>query len=843
MDRTGSSGFLLLTLGLAACEPPVPATIEVSPVEATAVTTLETVQFTARVYDDRGDWIPGAEVEWEVRGKSVAAVSASGVATALGPGFADVVATHESLTGAGRLFVELEVRGLKGVSGDGQTATALRALPERLTVYVHDLGGAPVPEVEVEFETLEDGLALPRIATTNDHGEASTGWVLGMAAGTQILRASVDSFSFDFTATAREPPLGIPAAVLLRGRLTVPYREVLEVRGGVEPLFWSVASGSLPAGLALDTTGAVVGTPTEIDSTAFTVRVRDAEGSEAERAFGLRVCAAPIRIVPGEFVVDDPAARSWCPPVLPSGAEGDRYRFAVVRTDVVDDAIRISVVVKVNRMDHEASRSAVSAPAPVSRPTPRFPPAVTGAMRIADESSRLHARLLADGRRLVRELGTQGVLPDRRPGSGHRGPGVVMRRDPPPNRREFRPYSFFRESCEDPPPALRPAYLVAHNDHLAVYQDSAQQGLRPIRAAAAQQVLDYYGDHGASTIEEYFGGVPDINGDERVSVYVSPVVPELVAAFVWPGDFYSSEACSWSNEMELIYYNRIMFDYLEHAPDSGYQALPTMVHEVKHLGSHYMRLRAGTLQPTWIEEGTAEIAAEISSRKAMEAVGAVARGARLDKGAYPQAPDGFIITPENYGVVLRLARMTASYSGELNSLNVDPGHLHTFYGTSWHFHRFLGDAYGNASARGDGPFFTALNDGTTPPGIRGIESVTGMEFARHMGDYTVAMMLNGSGAAEPEPGFTTYDFPSATDFPPETFEYFHPELQPDGLYPWAHTGAEPVGFHDAIYSGTLAPGGIRFHEFESDGTGSGIELDVTTSDRKRAVRIVIVRVR
>lgn len=410
----------------------------------------------------------------------------------------------------------------------------------------------------------------------------------------------------------------------------------------------------------------------------------------------------------------------------------------------------------------------------------------------------------------------------------------------PPDRMVFRPYSFDLKPCGDPPPPLTPAYLVAYNDDLAIYQDSAQQGSHPIRSAAAREVLDYYEEHGVPTIEGYFGGVPDTNGDERFNVFVSPVVPDLVAAFVWAGDFLSREVCSWSNEMELVYYNRILFDLLD---DGLYQALATMVHEAKHLGSLYTRIRQGTLQPGWIEEGTAEIAAEISSRKAMEVAGRVAQGARLDKDAYPHPHEGIIITPDNFGVLLRLARMIASYSGELNSVNLNPTYRHTYYGTSWHFHRFLGDAHGNAAARDDGIFFTALSDSTTPPGASGIEAVTGKGLADHMVDYAAAMMLNGSGAPESGHGFTTYDFPSAADFPSETYELFHPDLEPDGLYPWAHTGPEPVGFHDAIYSGTLAPGGIRFHEFESDGTGAGIELDVSTSTRGGAARVVIVRIR
>ena len=201
--------------------------------------------------------------------------------------------------------------------GDRAQSAAGKADGVRPTISA----GRRSPEVEVEFETLDDGLALPRIATTNDNGEASTGWVLGMAAGTQILRASVDSLSFDFHGDRKRATAGHSRRGTVERPLDrpVPRGAAGQGRRRTAVLVRGLRIVARRSGSGYDR-GGFVGTPTEIDSTAFTVRVRDAEGSEAERAFGLRVCAAPIRIVPGEFVVDDPAAGSWCPPVLPAGA-------------------------------------------------------------------------------------------------------------------------------------------------------------------------------------------------------------------------------------------------------------------------------------------------------------------------------------------------------------------------------------------------------------------------------------------------------------------------------------------------------------------------------------------
>ena len=127
--------------------------------------------------------------------------------------------------------------------------------------------------------------------------------------------------------------MSIPHGTLLRGRLTLPYRETIEVRGGIQPLFWSLESGSLPAGLALDTTGVIAGTPMETGLATFTLHVRDGEGNEDSREMELRVCEEPADLSPGDLIVTEPVGVSPCPLFLRAGEEGDRYRVAAVRTD------------------------------------------------------------------------------------------------------------------------------------------------------------------------------------------------------------------------------------------------------------------------------------------------------------------------------------------------------------------------------------------------------------------------------------------------------------------------------------------------------------------------------
>ena len=836
MTRASTVFCLFALTVLCSCaDPPVPSRVEVTPSIASSNVVGFTIQFTARVIDDEGNEIVGAAVTWSSSSTEVATVSASGLVTVTGQGSATIRAVHQGVSGAASVVVELEPERLARVAGDGQTAPALSILPEDPAVRVEDASGAPIPDVRVAFEVLSgDGQVVPRGGLTDASGEVSTRWTLGEAAGTQVLRATAGRLETQFTVTATEPLLAIRTMQLGRARVDVAYREAVEVIGGEhKPLTWSVMDGALPSGLMLDTAGVIAGTATVEGAGTFTVHVRDTMGNEASRQLSLRVCDPPLRLESGEAVVVNATGLGTCPPFLPAGVNGDRYRIGVLRpgTSTSGGLLPVTVTIK----ESGAETGAVLARMSPARPAWELPPALADGIRVAEASARLHADLLARAERLIQRLGPGAVLPDTRTARG-RGAFLAARPDPPPQRMTFRPYDADGEVCSPPGPNPAPARLVGYNDHLAVYQDSVQWTTDSVRTADVRQVLDYYDAYGAETIAEYFGGVSDINGDERVNVFISPAVEDEFAAFVWPGDFLDAAQCPGSNQMELVYFNESMFHAVGGAPEDGhYQALPTMVHEVKHVSSLYRRSRTNRYHPSWIEEGTAEIAAEISSRRAMEAIGGVARGALLTRKHYPPR-DGSIITPENYGMLLRLARMILAYSGETNSLVGNPTESHTYYGTSWHFHRFLGDAYGDAANKADGSFFLALNDTSSSAGVAGIRATTGKPIEVLLEEYATAMMLNGTGAPEPERTFTTYDFPSAT------FQLFRPDFHPEGLYPWPHTGPEPVAFDDASYAGNLASAGIRFHDFESDGAGDGIEVEVSATGGG-SIRVVIARIR
>ena len=87
------------------------------------------------------------------------------------------------------------------------------------------------------------------------------------------------------------------ACPLPAASLNVAYSAPLTAQGGIPPYTWSLADGSLPAGLAVQAAGSVTGTPTVAGRSSFTLQVRDNQGNAATLACSLAV-TGPFHAAP-----------------------------------------------------------------------------------------------------------------------------------------------------------------------------------------------------------------------------------------------------------------------------------------------------------------------------------------------------------------------------------------------------------------------------------------------------------------------------------------------------------------------------------------------------------------
>ena len=127
----------------------------------------------------------------------------------------------------------------------------------------------------------------------------STGLATAVSAGTTTILATLGSVSGGTGLTVTPGPLTITTTALPAATVGAAYTATLTATGGTPPYSWSIASGSLPAGLTLAAgTGVISGTPTTTGTSSFTVQVASAALDSATAPLSITVNSASASIWP-----------------------------------------------------------------------------------------------------------------------------------------------------------------------------------------------------------------------------------------------------------------------------------------------------------------------------------------------------------------------------------------------------------------------------------------------------------------------------------------------------------------------------------------------------------------
>jgi hypothetical protein len=113
--------------------------------------------------------------------------------------------------------------------------------------------------------------------TLTGSGYVTNGNVLEMFASSMITISDVT------------PPEIETAVTLPAGEVGMSYNQSLIASCGATPYTWTIASGHLPAGLSLSSSGVIAGTPLEAADESVTIRVTSASGKFASRTFSILV--------------------------------------------------------------------------------------------------------------------------------------------------------------------------------------------------------------------------------------------------------------------------------------------------------------------------------------------------------------------------------------------------------------------------------------------------------------------------------------------------------------------------------------------------------------------------
>src|SRR5207244_4081033 len=81
------------------------------------------------------------------------------------------------------------------------------------------------------------------------------------------------------------------------GVVSAPYSTTLQSTGGAAPIRWSIATGVLPSGLALDgASGTIAGVPAEWGTFTFAVQASDASTPSLTDTKSLTLSVAPTAL-------------------------------------------------------------------------------------------------------------------------------------------------------------------------------------------------------------------------------------------------------------------------------------------------------------------------------------------------------------------------------------------------------------------------------------------------------------------------------------------------------------------------------------------------------------------
>ena len=815
--------------------PPAPPTeVTVSPAEINFGAVGSTLQLRVEVRDANADVMAGATVSWTSDNTRVATVDATGLVTATGTGLAQIEAQAGHARGYAVVRVEQLPASLEKTEGDSQRALELSVLPVRPTVRVLDANGYPIDGASVTFRVTEGGGSAAPGFVAAEVGEASTVWTLGPP-GPQALLAESGDASVEFTASALaigDPDyLAITTTHLSPAYASFTQADTLVAVGGRPPYTWELTAGALPAGLALTTEGVIEGIPRSREGSGISVRATDTAGNEATAAFDLEVCGPPLALEVGEVHIAAPAPAGGCGFSVRAGSAGSYYRVTLVGTTAgfeLTEPVHFRVR---GEVPEAAVASRSPAPAPTVRPDVGLRPSSSAPGTPEDH----HLRLRREEARFLAGLAQEGrlrALPDLRAAAASAPAG------PPPETFEFRLGSPGTVTDNCTVATRTTTVLQGYNDHLAIYAELIPDP--PLEAANIDILLDHYERYGAEVIDSW-GGVADIDGNGRIIVYLDAHLQGSISGLVWVGDMLPASVCAASNEAEIMRLDRSWVEGIAHVLAS------TLVHEAQHLNSVYRRL-LNTLEdpfahqaqhPLWVEEGRAVMAAEAASRLAWTDLGGpasheLATAAHLARLSPNQVGVG--------GIFNALSRIKYVLREDGHSLT----HYPDPYGSGWHLHRFLGDWYGGAGQGrlGDAAFIRRLTATETPPGVAGIEEVTGRPFAEVMLEYATAISLAGTGAPR-LPGvarFSTYDF-TGLGVPRQGICCW----DEPGRYPWpVTTGGEGPDARLWVSLGSsrtierkIRTGGVQVYDLRASAGGEGAILEIGAPDH---VGIVVARI-
>ena len=177
----------------------------------------------------------------------------------------------------------------------GPLSVTTTQLPQGVTgqsysVQLQATGGEPPYAWAITSGTLPPGLTMTSAGVLSGIPTTAGSYSITVQATDQFNQTA----SANLSITVIQGTLIITTQSLPNGTQGVAYNATLGAAGGTPPYTWSIVSGTLPAGLNLNTSsGLIFGTPTTPGTSSFGVKVTDSVGGFANANLQIVIDAAP----------------------------------------------------------------------------------------------------------------------------------------------------------------------------------------------------------------------------------------------------------------------------------------------------------------------------------------------------------------------------------------------------------------------------------------------------------------------------------------------------------------------------------------------------------------------
>ena len=151
-------------------------------------------------------------------------------------------------------------------------------------------GGSGSYSWSVASGSLPAGLSVSSSGVIS--GTPSLSGTFGFTVSVSDTSKSVQTRTAALSISVAATPLRIGTTSLTRGTLSTAYSQTLSVSGGTPGYIWSLASGSLPAGLSLSTAGVISGTPDATGTVSFVAGVKDSGNPALSATVSLSITIA-----------------------------------------------------------------------------------------------------------------------------------------------------------------------------------------------------------------------------------------------------------------------------------------------------------------------------------------------------------------------------------------------------------------------------------------------------------------------------------------------------------------------------------------------------------------------